>query len=427
MPVLYDLGTGAYHAAVRIASLWKPKAKAWVKGREGMWQRLGQAAPALQGCLWMHCASVGEFEQGRPVLEAVKAERPELPVLLTFFSPSGYEARKALATGRPGALVTHVEYLPPDGRANAERLQRMIQPSAALFVKYEFWYHHLQAIRQRGVPTFLVSALFRGDQPFFKWYGNAWREMLGCFTRIFTQDEASRELIAPLVGDQAEVGGDTRFDRVVAIRAKGEELPLAKAFATEGPVLLCGSTWPPGERMLAEALAQLGAQAPKCIVVPHELHKEQLERIESTFPKPLALWSELEQGSPGNVSDTLGRERQGTLLVDRVGVLSRLYRYGRFAYVGGGFATGIHNLLEAAVWGVPVLFGPKHRKFPEAQGLIDAGAGVEVHNTTDLVRALQHWLNDPAALKQASEAAARYVQERTGAAERVASAVLEAV
>lgn len=418
MPLLYDLGTGAYHVAVRIAALWNPKAKAWVRLRKGQWERLEEMAPKLQGCLWMHCASVGEFEQGRPVLEAIKAQRPELPVLLTFFSPSGYEARK------DHPLATHVDMLPPDCGRNAKRLQQLVNPRAAIFVKYEFWYHHLEALRERAVPTFLISALFRRDQPFFRWYGGAWRRMLRAFKLIFTQEEASRSLVAPLVQGCAVVGGDTRFDRVDAIRAQGGELPLAHAWAGDDAVLVCGSTWPPDEQLLAEALLGLGKAAPKCLLVPHELHEAQMQRAEQLFPKPLARWSELENGQPGNVAETLGREPAGTLLVDRMGLLARLYRYGQVAYVGGGFTDGIHSILEAAAWGCPVLFGPKHRKFPEAQGLIEAGAAVEVKDAADIRNALQHWSNDPAALQVASEAALRYVQERTGGGSKVADAVV---
>ncbi|MBX2983490.1 MAG: hypothetical protein KF843_12505 [Flavobacteriales bacterium] len=421
MPFLYDLGTGAYHTAVRFAALWKPKAAAWVKGREGLWERLEQAAPKLQGCLWMHCASVGEFEQGRPVLEAIKRERPELPVLLTFFSPSGHEARK------DHPLATVVEYLPPDTARNAERLQRLLAPKVAIFVKYEFWFHHLKALQGSGVPTFLVSALFRKDQPFFHWYGGAWRMMLSFFSHIFTQNEDSRNLLLGLDLDHVSVGGDTRFDRVAEIVAQGEELPLAKAFAGNGPVLVCGSTWPTDEKLLASALNSMGTSAPKCIVVPHELHEEQLMHSERLFPKPLARWAEIEQSPEGNVAATLGKEQQGTLLVDRMGLLARLYRYGNIAYVGGGFTDGIHSLLEAAAWGVPVIFGPDHDKFPEAQALIDVGAGVEVKTAEELKAALHRWIADPSLLHSASEAASRYVQERTGAAESALVHVLKVI
>lgn len=421
MPLLYDLGAGAYHAAVRVAARWNPKARAWVEGREGLWERLERAAPELRGGLWMHCASVGEFEQGRPVLEAIKAQRPDLPVLLTFFSPSGHAARKH------EPLATHVDYLPPDGARNAARLQRLIQPAAAVFVKYEFWYHHLHALQRRQVPTFLVSALFRKDQPFFRWHGGAWRRMLHCFTHIFTQDASSLELLRNVGMQAASVGGDTRFDRVAAIAAGQEDVPLARAFAGEGPVLVCGSTWPRDEQLLAAALDGLGAGVPKCIVAPHELHAQQLLAIEQCFPKPLARWSELEESPVESVSAALGAGDQGTLLVDRMGLLARLYRYGGVAYVGGGFTDGIHSLLEAAAWGVPVIFGPKHRKFPEAQGLIAAGAAQEVSNVAELQAALQRWLEDPGAQRMASEAAARYVKERTGGAERVARAVVAVI
>ncbi|MCO6483949.1 MAG: hypothetical protein J5I62_14270 [Flavobacteriales bacterium] len=421
MPLLYDLGTRAYHAALCVAGPWNPKAKAWVQLRKGQWKRMEEAAPRLQGCLWMHCASVGEFEQGRPVLEAIKQQRPELPVLLTFFSPSGYEAAKAFP------LATHVDLLPPDGRRNAERMQRLVKPRAAVFVKYEFWYHHLRALGERQVPTFLVSALFRKDQPFFRWYGGAWRRMLRTFTMIFTQDEASRRLVAPLVQGRAVVGGDTRFDRVAAIRAEGKELPLARAWAGHSPVLVCGSTWPPDEQLLAQALHAMGTAAPKCLLVPHELHEAQLQRAEQLFPKPLVRWGELENGDAANLAATLGKERQGTLLVDRMGLLARLYGHGRVAYVGGGFTDGIHSLLEAAAWGIPVIFGPKHRKFPEARGLIDAGAGREVRDADELLLALEHWFSDPEALHRASTAASAYVQQRTGSAKAVAEAVLAAI
>ncbi|MBP8822995.1 MAG: hypothetical protein KBH07_05090 [Flavobacteriales bacterium] len=421
MPLLYDLGIGAYHGAIRLSSLWNPKAAAWVKGRAQLWERMEQAAPKLQGCLWMHCASVGEFEQGRPVLEAIKAQRPDMPVLLTFFSPSGYEARKH------EPLATHVEYLPPDSRSNAGALLRLVRPSAAIFVKYEFWYHHLHALQSHRVPVFLVSALFRKDQPFFKWYGGAWRSMLRCFTHIFTQDEASLRPLDGLGVRAASVGGDTRFDRVAAIASATHDLPLARAFAGNAPVLVCGSTWPEDDALLAAALAHASKAAPKCIMVPHELQEAQLAAIERAFPKPLARWSELAHSPLESVAAMLGAENKGTLLVDEMGLLARLYRYGQVAYVGGGFTGGIHSLLEAAAWGVPVIFGPKHRKFPEAQGLIDAGAGQEVRNAAELQAAWRRWLDDPQALGKASAAAARYVQERTGGAGRVAGAVVAAM
>lgn len=413
MPLLYDTGVALYHFAVRCAAPWSAKARAWREGRRELWQRLEAKAPELQDCLWMHCASAGEFEQGRPVLEAIKAERPELPVLLTFFSPSGYQAHRDLP------LATHVEYLPPDSAANARRLLGLVRPRAAVFVRYEFWYHHLRALQQAGTPTFLVSAIFRSGQPFFRWYGGAWRRMLRCFTHLFTQDEASQRLLQGLVpAERVSVSGDTRLDRVLAIVRSAAELPIAKAFRGEGPVLIAGSTWPPDEAIVRDAL---GTVPMKCLIAPHEPGPEALERIEQAFPKPLVTWSEAEAAGDGS---NWAHGHMRTLLVDRMGLLSRLYRYGDIAYVGGGFTDGIHSVLEAAAWGRPVVFGPKHAKFPEAQGLIDAGAGVMVRDADGLRAALRRWLDDPAALERASEAAARYVERHAGAAARVRGTVL---
>jgi 3-deoxy-D-manno-octulosonic-acid transferase len=410
MALLFDMGSALYHAGVRVAAAWDPKARAWVDGRKGLWARLEAKAETLRGCLWMHCASVGEFEQGRPVLEAIKAAHPELPVLLTFFSPSGYEARK------DEPLATHVDYLPPDGPANAQRLLDLIAPRAAVFVKYEFWYHHLHALKRAGIPAFLISALFRDDQPFFRWFGRDWRSMVGCFTAIGTQDERSKELLHGIGARRAQVTGDTRYDRVLTIRATAAELPLAAAFTGKGSALVLGSTWPPDEALLIQALE---GKAVKCIIAPHELGDDQLAAIEQRFTKPLVRWSELEATSPENVERTLGREPKGTLLVDRMGLLSRLYRYGAITYVGGGFSDGIHNLLEAAVWGCPVLFGPKHRKFPEAMGLIQAGGGFEVRNADEARRVLSQLMQDEAARAHAAAQARAFVERGAGATTRV--------
>jgi 3-deoxy-D-manno-octulosonic-acid transferase len=410
MPFAYNIALGAYHMGVRLMAPFKPKAKAWVEGRRGLWQRLETKSEALLGCVWMHCASVGEFEQGRPVLEKLRKERPDLPVLLTFFSPSGYEARKDY----PGA--THVDYLPADGPENADHLLKLIRPCAAIFIKYEFWYHHLGALKARNVPTFLVSAIFRKGQPFFQWYGGAWRKMLACYDRIFVQDEASRELLSSVDCTNVTVSGDTRFDRVMAIVQANEGLSVAKAFrsTSNAPVLICGSTWPEDERIIVSALKQLKAP-PRIIIAPHEVTEKHVDSIEASFPPPIVKWS-ISAGAKGN-----------TLLMDVTGSLARAYRYGDIAYVGGGFGDGIHSLLEAAAWGKPVIFGPKHTKFAEAQGLIDAGGGWCIKDAEELRTALEPLLNDPAVLRKASEAAGRYVRERVGAAERVMSGLRSAI
>ena len=429
MPLLVDLATGAYYLGIRLATPFNPKAKAWIDGRKGMWGRLEAKAASLEGCLWMHCASVGEFEQGRPVLEAIKQARPELPVLLTFFSPSGYEARK------DEPLATHVEYLPPDTRANAERLVRLVKPKAAIFIKYEFWYRHLHALKSASIPTFLVSAIFREGQPFFRWYGGAWRNMLGCYAHIFTQDERSRELLDGIGVKNVSVSGDTRFDRVMTIVNANEELPAAKAFreASADPVLICGSTWPDDEKLLLDALAQL-KQKPRIIIAPHELTTAHLEAVEASFPKPLITWGEAEAApnlsiiSTVTLSPSKGQTATlRTLLVDRMGLLARLYHYGDIAYVGGGFGDGIHSLLEAAAWGKPVIFGPMHTKFAEAKGLIEAGGGFAVRDAEQLTAVLKRLLEDPNTLARSSENARHFVQERQGATLFVTTRILSAM
>lgn len=411
MPLLYSAAVGLYHASIRIAARWNPKARAWVTGRQALWERLEGKRADLRGCLWMHCASVGEFEQGRPVLERIKAERPELPVLLTFFSPSGYEARKDYP------LATHVDYLPPDSVRNRQRLVDLLAPRAAVFVKYEFWYHHLHALKAKGVPTFLVSAIFREGQPFFKWYGGAWRSMLACYTRIFTQDEASKSLLAGIGITNVSVSGDTRFDRVLAIVAADEVLPEAERFRAsgKGTVLLCGSTWPADDDLIRDACEAHSGLRPRFIVAPHELSPQGLDTLRAKYPSRYNNWSD---------AHTLDDPK--ALIVDRMGLLARLYKYADIAYVGGGFGDGIHSLLEAAAWGKPVIFGPHRHKFPEAQGLIDAGGGFEVRSAADMQAVLRE-LADPAALEVASRAAERYVRERAGASERVAQALLASV
>lgn len=422
MALLIRLGTTLYHAAIRLAAPFVPKARQWVTGRKDLWQRLAAKAEALQGCLWIHCASVGEFEQARPLLEALKAERPELPVLVTFFSPSGYEARK----GFP--MVTHVEYLPPDTRLNAQRLLALIKPRATVFIKYEFWYHHLMALHKAGIPSYLVSAIFRKEQPFFRWYGRGHRAMLRTFRKLFVQDERSRALLGGIGITNVVVSGDTRFDRVSAIVQADAAVPLAEAFrkASAHPVLVAGSTWRPDDAHILEALGKLHTPL-RCMMVPHELGGDQVDAIAHDYPPPVARWSALEKAleatSPALADDDGPADQDPlnarTLLVDRMGWLSRSYKYADIAYVGGGFGTGIHNLLEAAAWGKPVVFGPNHARFAEAQGLIDAGAGFCVRNTQELVAVLQCLLTDRTALEHASTAALGYVKQRTGATEKV--------
>ena len=431
MHLLTNLGTILWSLAVHTAAPFHPKARAWVNGRRGLWERLTHKADRLQGCLWMHSASVGEFEQGLPILEAIKAEHPELPVLLTFFSPSGYEARK------DHPLATHVEYLPNDSARNAERLLSLVRPSTVLWVKYEFWRHHLAALKRHNVPTYLVSAIFRPDQPFFRWYGTAWRQMLDQFTWLFVQDERSRALLDGLGIRNVTVAGDTRFDRVMRIVADGRTVPLAKAFqrANDTPVLIAGSTWSADEDLLATAFRCMRTP-PRLLVVPHEPSAQAVNRLIGTMPPPVERWTELERlletsRPPTSDGDPIPNEGDPlfarTLVMDRTGLLARTYQHADMAYVGGGFGDGIHSLLEAAAWGIPVIFGPRHTKFAEAQGLIDADGGVQVSNAEELTSVVTRWMRDPQARALAGLAAERYVRSHAGATARITPAVLESI
>jgi 3-deoxy-D-manno-octulosonic-acid transferase len=431
MPLLTDLGTALWSMTAKAVAPFNAKADAWVKGRRGLFDRLEQRAGDLRGCLWMHCASVGEFEQGLPILEAIKREQPDLPVLLTFFSSSGYEARK------DHPLATHVDHLPLAGRREAERLVHLIQPKAVLWVKYEFWYHILHALKNAAVPTFLVSAIFRPEQAFFRWYGAEWRAMLHCFTQVFVQDERSLALLHSIGVKTASVSGDTRFDRVSAIVDQQQVLPLALAFhrAMDAPVLIAGSTWPADEVIIAEALGRMSTP-PRMIIVPHEPTAKAVEQVMAQMPAPAERWSTLDSGHHEGAQPRSPMDRSApdsdplyarTLVMDATGLLARAYQHADMAYVGGGFGDGIHSLLEAAAWGVPVIFGPRHTKFAEAQGLIDADAGVEVRNAEDLARVLTRWTREPDVRRLAGLSAQHYVADRVGATERILPALREAL
>ena len=407
MPLLYDITTGLYHSGILGASPFNAKARRAIEGRKGLWKRLKERSMELEGCIWMHCSSVGEFEQGRPVLESLQARLPEKKFLLTFFSPSGHELFKGTN------VADHIDYLPFDAAANADRFIDLVKPSAAIFVKYEFWFYHLDRLKRRNIPTFLISAVFRPEQPFFKWYGGMHRHMLRCFDRLLVQDERSAELLRGIGMDNVDVAGDTRSDRVRAIVDRNEELPLLRGFRErmDGPVLVCGSTWKADEDLLFPALKEL-KELPALVIAPHELGEERIEALAGKLPPPISRWSlsKLEDGSR-------------TLLIDSIGQLSRAYRYGDVAYIGGGFSDGIHNLLEPAAWGLPVIFGPKHGKFTEAKALIDAGAGFEVKDRNALRSILEKLMTNRTFRLGASQAAAAYVEWNSGATERTVGAI----
>ena len=410
--LLYTVFLFLYHAGIRVAALFNPKAKKWVAGRRAVFSRLKSAIGSGNRIIWMHCASLGEFEQGRPVLEQLKKEYPAHQMLLTFFSPSGYEVRKNYA----GA--DWVFYLPPDGKKNAARFIETVKPELAIFVKYEFWFYYLNAIRKNKVPLLLISAIFREKQPFFRWYGALHRQMLRCFSHIFVQDRPSLQLLhRHFPGLPVSVAGDTRFDRVAALRTDAAAIPLIEAWIKHSPVIVAGSTWPEDERLLQKVMAAFPGT--DLIIAPHEITETHIRQLHEFFPQA-QLYSSLQNGETS-------RQATGSriLIIDNIGMLSRLYSYGKIAYIGGGFGKGIHNTLEAAVYGMPVLFGPAFQKFKEAKDLVANGAALPVANDEEAVAGIQKLLADATLYSSAAAAAAAYVQTSTGATRLITGYIQE--
>ncbi|HEY1030966.1 MAG TPA: glycosyltransferase N-terminal domain-containing protein [Flavipsychrobacter sp.] len=353
---LYNIFLVLYALGIRVTSLFNEKARKWLRGRKGIFRQL---ADAMQGKdeqrIWVHCASLGEFEQGRPVIEAIKAQYPGYKIVLTFFSPSGYEIRKDY----DGA--DYVFYLPMDGAGNAKRFIKLVNPSLAIFVKYEFWYHYLNQLKKQDVPTVLISAAFRSSQPFFKGYGGLFRKILKSFAYIFVQDENSKQLLADIgITTNVVISGDTRYDRVVQIAENARRYDLIERFKGDSKLLIAGSTWPDDEMVLREALHILPDDW-KMIIAPHEIDDKHIQQLDEMFQDTNTIYSQLPTTHTGH----------RVLIIDNIGMLSSLYRYGDIAFVGGGFQKGgIHNVLEPAVFGLPVFFGPQYDKFVEAKALV---------------------------------------------------------
>jgi 3-deoxy-D-manno-octulosonic-acid transferase len=403
MPVLYDAALRAYRMAAQVLA-WTGSAKArkFVAGRQGLIETIEAAfRNETRPVIWMHCASLGEFEQGRPVLETLRQRHPEYAFVLTFFSPSGYEVRKSY----PGA--DYVFYLPHDTPENARRFVAAVKPRLALMVKYDLWLHYLEALQQARIPTVLFAARFTSRQGFFRWYGGIQRRMIRLLDWIFVQDEASQKLLLDRGLERVTVAGDTRFDRVAEAARFALPHPELTAFAAGAPLLIAGSTWPADEALLAQIIPELLAHW-KLVIVPHEVGEAHLQQVEALFKAQTVRWS---QGANSNAR---------ILLVDQVGLLLQLYRSAAIAYVGGGFGkAGIHNVLEPAAMGVPVIHGPVFHQFLEAQALIDAGGSLTISDPVTLQAALLNWMQDEATRQTAGRQAAGYVQAHTGATETI--------
>lgn len=368
------------------------------------------------GAVWIHAASVGEFEQVRPLIERLRREHPDIKIVVTFFSPSGYEARKNYSQ------VDAVVYLPFATRRKAKRFLDVLQPSMALFVKYEFWPAYLRELKKRGIPTYSISAIFRPTQRFFHWYGKGALRLLHCFTHIFVQDEASRRLLAEHGVHDCSVAGDTRFDRVnevlVATREHpdGRLLPIAQFVENAGRVVVAGSTWPEDEELLTQWCNEVAAfNDVKLILVPHEINEGHLHDIFQRFKGRFVKYSDI-SAMPSNLSRVNILRRAKVMVIDTIGLLSSIYQFGHVAYIGGGFGEGIHNTIEAAVYGMPVVFGPNYHHFREAQGLIDSGAARSINNYNELESAFTTALEQHETI---GAKAAEYVQSELGASAKI--------
>jgi 3-deoxy-D-manno-octulosonic-acid transferase len=418
MRILYNLFLHAYHLLVRLAAPFSVKAALWVRGRRGWRERMQRQDPAGQPLAWFHCASLGEFEQGRPVMERFREAFPGHKVLLTFFSPSGYEVRKAYA----GADYVH--YLPLDTPSAAGHFLEVWKPSLAVFIKYEFWFNMVEALAARGIPLLVVSAIFRPQQHFFRWYGGWFRRRLRLVTHFLVQNQASLRLLNKAGISRASISGDTRFDRVVAIARQSVHIPELDPFlAGSRPVVVAGSTWPKDEHLLARLLEEQPGL--RLVVAPHEVSSARISQLCSRFGDRALCLSDLKrqggaaggQGRDGGAAMAL--PGKNVLVVDAIGLLSGLYRFATLAYIGGGFGKGIHNILEAAAYGAPVFFGPRYGQFAEAVDLIGKGGAFCVRDAEGLKEGVARLLGDPLRLKEASAACRQYVEGNRGATERV--------
>ena len=405
---------------IAIASLFNEKVRKMWRGEREAFKILKQKVDPNAKYIWFHAASLGEFEQGRPLMEQIRKDYPQYKILLTFYSPSGYEVRK----NYEGADI--ICYMPVDTRLNAIRFLRLVRPVMAFFIKYEFWSNFLHILKHRNIPTYSVSSIFREDQVFFKWYGRSYAGVLKCFTRFFVQNEESKRLLEGIGITAVDVVGDTRFDRVLQIKEAAKQLPICEAFRTgvassqsadvphhDFKVFVAGSSWPPDENIFIPFFNE--HKDWRLLIAPHVIAEEHLKLILSLIKgKKVVRYT---QTTPEEAADA------DVLIIDCFGLLSSMYNYGDVAYIGGGFGVGIHNTLEAAVWNMPVIFGPNNKKFQEAQGLLKSGGGFEINTYDDFSSLMGSLMNDETFLKQAGDKAGTFVAHLAGATDKVLASV----
>ncbi|MBM0264120.1 3-deoxy-D-manno-octulosonic acid transferase [Prevotella copri] len=405
---------------IAIASLFNEKVRKMWRGEREAFKILKQKVDPNAKYIWFHAASLGEFEQGRPLMERIRKDYPQYKILLTFYSPSGYEVRK----NYEGADI--ICYMPVDTRLNAIRFLRLVRPVMAFFIKYEFWSNFLHILKYRNIPTYSVSSIFREDQVFFKWYGRSYAGVLKCFTRFFVQNEESKRLLEGIGITAVDVVGDTRFDRVLQIKEAAKQLPICEAFRTgvassqsagvphhDFKVFVAGSSWPPDENIFIPFFNE--HKDWRLLIAPHVIAEEHLKLILSLIKdKKVVRYT---QTTPEEAAEA------DVLIIDCFGLLSSMYNYGDVAYIGGGFGVGIHNTLEAAVWNMPVIFGPNNKKFQEAQGLLKSGGGFEINTYEDFSGLMSSLMNDETFLKQAGDKAGAFVAHLAGATDKVLASV----
>jgi len=412
---MYNLIIYIYLLGVVIASFFNEKVRKMWRGERDAFRVLREKTDPNAHYVWVHAASLGEFEQGRPLIEEIRRKRPDLKILLTFFSPSGYEVRK----NYEGADI--ICYLPLDTITNARRFLRTIRPEVAFFIKYEFWYNYLHILKHRGIPVYSVSSIFRENQVFFKWYGRQYGHVLKCFTHFFVQNEISKRLLAQLGLNNTTITGDTRFDRVLQIKEAAKQLPIVESFCQQtstgtpqSKVFVAGSSWQPDEDIFIRYFNQ--HKDWKLIIAPHVIGEDHLQQIEKLLAgRKVVRYTEAQKGQ--SVADA------DVLIINCFGLLSSIYHYGHVTYVGGGFGVGIHNVLEAAVWNVPVVIGPNNKKFQEAQELLAAGGCHEIGSYEDFERLMNRFDSDADYLSESGRQAGNYVKTKAGATQAVLARV----
>lgn len=406
MRYLYSIGIRLYYLAALVVSPWNAKAAKWISGRRGWRKRTRGLFRPDDSLIWFHCASLGEFEQGRPLIEQLRQDYPDYRVLLTFFSPSGYEKRKHYK------LADEVMYMPLDTARNARDFIGSIPIELAVFIKYEFWYWHLRELYRRGIPLYLASGSFTGDHLFFRSYGRWYRKVLRYFTHLFVQDQCSLELLQGIGVKHVSIAGDTRFDRVIAAAEEPDRFPCMGSFASGKPVIVAGSTWEKDEQLLAQAFNKLGDRC-RWVIAPHEIDDRHIDRLKRWFPGAVLFSEVMDRADAGS----------DVIIVDSIGHLLSLYSYGTVAFVGGGFGKGIHNLLEPAVHGLPVIFGPNADRFREAAEIVELEAGHRIAVDTDLAELLKTYLDNPRLLKEAGSRLESYFEAHAGAAVRITTGI----